>query len=117
MTVPWAAMVETSPLNSSLKTFSFGFGASMTTCWPSGRIRLGFPASEFGVDVADDHALPGRDRRPPRLAWMLVSASGSTSGAPAEVLHSCCPSAADAGMADFRTWAAVTVGVVEWRPR
>ncbi len=44
---------------------------------------------------------------------MLVSASGSTSGLPADVLHSCCPSAADDGRADFRTREADTVGVVD----
>ena len=44
---------------------------------------------------------------------MLVRASGSTSGLPADVLHSCCPSAADAGMADFRTREADTVCVFD----
>src|SRR5580692_2481308 len=43
---------------------------------------------------------------------MLVRASGSTSGLLGFVLHNCCPSAALAGMADFRTWEAATVFVL-----
>ena len=40
---------------------------------------------------------------------MLVRASGSSSGLLGFVLHNCCPSAAVAGMVDFRTWEAATV--------
>ncbi len=47
---------------------------------------------------------------------MLVRASGSTSGLLGSVLHSCCPSAAFAGMAGFRTWEAATVFVLYLPP-
>src|SRR5579863_4296702 len=47
---------------------------------------------------------------------MLVRASGSTSGLLGFVLHSCCPSAALAGMAGFRTWEAATVLVLYLLP-
>src|SRR5580704_7147599 len=47
---------------------------------------------------------------------MLVRASGSTSGLLGSVLHSCCPSAALAGMADLRTWEPGTVFVLYLPP-
>jgi len=124
VTVPCAAMVETSPLNSSLKVFSLGFGASMTTCVPSGLIRLGFPASvsastfptmtPWPVAIADASSVAfGLSD----ASWMLVRASGSSSGLPEDVLHSCCPSAADAGMTDFRTWRRMPSSWSTSRPR
>src|SRR5580658_55208 len=113
-------MVETSPLNSSLKTFSVGSGASMITACPLGRIMLGFPAS------VSASTLPTMTPWPVAYvdasngsfgildaSWMLVRASGSTSGLLGDVLHNCCPSAAVAGMFDFSNWKATTVGVVD----
>ena len=44
---------------------------------------------------------------------MLVSASGSSSGLPADALHNCCPSAAVAGLADLRTREPATVFVFD----
>src|SRR5215469_8854715 len=103
-------MVETSPLNSSLKTFSVGSGASMITCCPLGRIMLGFPAmvlaSAFPMMTPWPVAIEDAS-----VAWMLVRASGSSSGLLGDGLHSCCPSAAVAGMAGFCTREAATVFV------
>src|SRR5215469_13583269 len=108
-------MVETSPLYSSLNLFSFGFGASMITCCPLGRIMLAFPASELAL------TLPMMTPRPVAIlfawvAWMLVRASGSTSGLLGDVLHICCPSAALAGMVGLRTREAGTVLVLYLLP-
>jgi hypothetical protein len=50
------------------------------------------------------------------VAWMLVRASGSSSGLVGDVLHSCWPSAAVAGMAGFRTREAATVFVLDAPP-
>src|SRR5215469_9898705 len=103
-------MVETSPLNSSLKVFSFGFGASMITCCPFGRIMLRFPASELASTFPTMTPLPVAIAFA-WVAWMLVGASGSTSGLLADVLHNCCPPTAVAGTARFRTRETATVFV------
>src|SRR5215472_12831939 len=108
-------MVETSPLNSSLKTFSVGSGASMITCCPLGRIMLGFPASvsasTFPMMTPWPVAIEDAS-----VAWMLVRASGSTSGWLGDGLHNCCPSPAILGMARFRTREAATVFVLYLLP-
>ena len=109
-------MVETSPLNSSLKTFSFGFGASMITGCPLGRIMLGFPASVSASTFPMTTPWPVAPIAFAWVAWMLVRASGSTSGFLGDVLHNCCPSAAVAGMAGLRTREAATVFVLSCRP-
>jgi hypothetical protein len=87
-------MVETSPLNSSLKTFSVGSGASMMTGCPLGRIMLGFPAIESASTfptmtpwpVAMEDASAGSFGLSD-ASWMLVSASGSSSGLPGDGLQ------------------------------
>src|ERR1700735_3287949 len=116
-------MVETSPLNSSLKTFSFGFGASMITGCPLGRIMLGFPASEsastFPMMTPWPVAILDASNGSNALldaSLMLVRASGSSSGGPGVLLHNACPSAAVAGMADFPTREAATVAVFDVAP-
>jgi hypothetical protein len=92
----------------------------MITCCPSGRIKLGFPASELAstfptmtpwpvaIEDASSGAFGLLD-----ASWILVRASGSTSGLLEFVLHNCCPSAAAAGIADFRTREEGTVVVVD----
>src|SRR5450756_87514 len=92
----------------------------MITCCPLGRIRLGFPASESAS------TFPTMTPWPVAIAdasfgsfglldasWMLVRASGSSSGLPGDALHNCCPSAAVAGMVGFRSREAATVFVVD----
>ncbi len=98
--------------------FSFGFGASMTTCCPLGRIRLGFPASVSALTFPMTTPRPVAIKEASCLSfglsdasWMLVSASGSSSGLLGDELHSCCPSAAVPGIAAFATWEGATVGV------
>src|ERR1700722_4058292 len=111
-------MVETSPLNSSLKTFSVGSGASMITGVPSGRIMLGFPASVSALTfptmtpwpVAIEDASFGSFGLLD-ASWMLVRASGSIRGWPDDEVQDCCPSAAVDGPADLRTREAAAVGV------
>src|SRR6185437_9613423 len=113
-------MVETSPLNSSLKTFSFGLGASMITCCPLGRIMLGFPASESALTlpmttpwpVATLDASNGSNELSD-AAWMLVRASGSSSGLPPGAVQACCPPDPADENGDFPTREAPTVGVVD----
>ena len=84
----------------------------MITCCPLGRIMFGFPASvsasTFPMTTPWPVAIEDAS-----VAWMLVSASGSTSGLLGDLLHSCCPSAAVAGIVDFATWEAATVFVLD----
>src|SRR5262245_36268439 len=108
-------MVEKSPLNSSLNLFSVGSGALMITCCPLGRIMLGLPAmksaSGFPMMTPWPVAIEFAS-----VAWMLVRASGSSSGLLGDELQNCCPSAAVAGMAGFRTREAATVFVLYLLP-
>jgi hypothetical protein len=88
----------------------------MITCCPSGRIMLGFPAiasaSTFPTMTPLPVAIAAASFRSfglLDLSWMLVRASGSSSGLWGDVLHNWCPTDGVPAMVDFCTREAATV--------